>query len=282
MKKLFTLLLVILGIATGFSQEDKIADNTGENFSLEGALALFKKSNSLEEFEKFLNQDNNNVNNLDLNNDGDIDYISVDDIQDGDTHAIVLSTYINETEKQDIAIIGIEKNGAENAILQIEGDKNLYSENTIVEPSDLSESVNGNKGPDVGEYNTTQIIVNVWLWPSVRYIYGPRYVLWHSPWRWRFYPKWWKPWRPYRYALFYRNSAPHRMYYHRVNTRRVMAANRVYVPLRHSSTLVVKNRRGTTVIHENRRGNMKAVRVQKSRGSRVKSGGKVRGRGRRR
>ena len=89
MKKITTLLLILLATSVGFSQEDERPDNTGDNFSLEGALALFKKSNSLEEFEKLLNEENNNVNNLDLNDDNDIDYIMVDDIREGDTHAIV-------------------------------------------------------------------------------------------------------------------------------------------------------------------------------------------------
>jgi hypothetical protein len=265
MKKITTLLFLLFGLTTVFSQEDNRPEYTGENFSLEGALALFKKANSLEDFEQLLNQENNNVNNLDINDDGEIDYIMVDDIQEGDTHAIVLSTYLDNNEKQDIATIGIEKTGTENAILQIEGDSDLYAENTIVEPSDIKETITGEKGPDSGEYKATQIIVNVWLWPSVRFIYGPKYNVWHSPWRWRHYPKWWKPWRPYSYTVFYSNCAPHRMTYHRVPTRRVVVARKVYSPRRHSSTLVVHNRRGTTVIHKNKRGTVKAIKVRDKR-----------------
>lgn len=271
MKKSFVLLFVILGIATGYSQEDDRPENTGDNFSLEGALALFKKSNSLEEFEQFLNEENNNVNNLDLNDDGTIDYITVEDIQDGDAHAIVLTTAINETEKQDIAIIGLEKIGTENAVLQIEGDKDLFAENTIVEPLENTEFTTKSNNTSVDESKTSQVAVNVWVWPSVRYIYGPRYVLWHSPWRWGFYPKWWKPWRPYGYTKFYRNCAPHRVYYHRVATRRVLVANRIYAPRRHTSTLVIHNRRGTTIVRKNNRGTVKAVRIQKPRATKVRT-----------
>ena len=87
MKRLSFLLLLILGITTSFAQDDDkndLPEYTGENFSLEGALALFKQANSLEEFEKSINEENNNVNNLDLNNDGEIDYIVVQDIQEKD------------------------------------------------------------------------------------------------------------------------------------------------------------------------------------------------------
>jgi hypothetical protein len=246
MKNTLTFLLVILGISIGYSQDNNRPENTGDNFSLEGALAMFKNANSIEEFEKAINEENNNVNNLDLNNDGNIDYITVEDIKEGNTHVIVLSTFLDKTERQDIATIGIEKTGSQSAALQIEGDETLYAKNTIAEPLE-----------------TNKTVVNVWFWPSVRYIYAPRYIVWVSPHRWGFYPRWWRPWRPIRHSLFYTHCAHHRAHYHYVKTRRVVVAHKVYAPRRHSSTLVVHNRRGTTVIHQNKRGNVKAVRVNK-------------------
>jgi len=284
MKKITTLLLVILGVNFGFSQEEERPENTGDNFSLEGALALFKKSNSLEEFEKLLNEEDNNVNNLDLNDDGSIDYILVDDIKEGDTHAIVLSIFINEKEKQDIAIIGIEKTGTENATLQIEGDADLFAENTFVEPNDVVETSTGGKGgPSVSDISSKKVVVNVWFWPSVRFLYTPTYVVWHSPWRWGFYPKWWRPWRPYKYHTFYGKCAPHRVFYHRVPARRVVIAHKIYAPRRNHSTLVVhnnrrttvvrSNNRNTTVVTKNKRGNVKAVKVKKANPARDRNTG---------
>ena len=287
MKKLTTILFAVLSVNFGFSQEEAQPENTGDNFSLEGALALFKKSNSLEEFEKFINEENNNVNNLDLNGDSDIDYIVVDDIKEGDTHVIVLSTYLNEKEKQDIAIIGIEKTGQESAILQIEGDADLYAENTFVEPNDIVETSTGGKGgPNISEIKITQVIVNVWFWPSVRYLYAPTYSVWHSPWKWRMYPKWWRPWRSYSYHVFYGICASHRVHYHRAPARRVVVAHKIYAPRRNRSTIVVhhnrrntvvrNNGRNTTVITKNKRGNVKTIRVKKVNSGRVKTSGKRR------
>lgn len=275
MKKLTTLLVGLLCLNIGFSQEDERPEHTGDNFSLEGALALFKKSNSLEEFEKLINEENNNVNNLDLNDDGEIDYILVEDIKEGDAHAIVLSTFIDEKEKQDIATIGIEKTGNESATLQIEGDVELYAENTFVEPNEVIEKFNSGKGgPNTTDLILKPIVVNVWFWPSVRFIYAPTYVVWRSPWKWGFYPKWWRPWRPYNYVTFYGRCAPHRINYHRVPTRRVVVAHKIYAPRRNHSTVVVhnnrrttvvrSNNRNTTVITKNRRGNVKAVKVKKT------------------
>ncbi|MEQ3662449.1 MAG: hypothetical protein ABNG96_07155, partial [Flavobacterium sp.] len=70
MKNIIQILFVILGVTSSFAQE--VNEYSGENFSLEGALEMFKKSNSLEEFEKLLNTEENNVNNLDLNKDEQI------------------------------------------------------------------------------------------------------------------------------------------------------------------------------------------------------------------
>ncbi|QBZ99077.1 hypothetical protein GS03_02599 [Flavobacterium sangjuense] len=261
------LLLVILGITTAFSQEDTRPVNTGDDFSLEGALELFKNSNSLEEFEKSMNQENNQVNNLDLDGDGQTDYINVEDIKENDSHVIIMSTYLTETEKQDIAIIALEKTGDGKAVLQIEGNEDLFPKNTLLEPSTEEKGAvqNLKAESNVAVIENASPTVNVWLWPSVRYLYAPTYVVWVSPYRWRVYPRWWKPWRPISHPVFYAHRNHYRTYYRPVTVRRVSAVRTVYYPRRHSSTLVVHNRRGTTVIHKNKRGNVKTVKVRRTR-----------------
>jgi len=266
MKKLTTLLILALGMSTAaFCQE--ASETAGDDFSLEGALAMFKKSGSVEEFERALNEQGNNVNNLDLNDDGQIDYITVEDIKDGDTHTLVLSTNLNEKEKQDIATIGIEKTGTDSAELQIEGDESLYANNTIVEPEDQAEALKpsgkGSAAFDEFDTSATAVQLNVWLWPSVRFLYAPTYIVWVSPYRWGFYPQWWRPWHPFPRTVFYTRCAPHRVYFHRTPTRRVVVAHRLYAPRRHASTLVVYNRRGRTVVHGYRPGRVKTIRVNK-------------------
>lgn len=266
MKSIIASLLVLMGMTSAFSQENDSSEFTGENFSLEGALAMFQKATTLENFEKSLNEENNNVNNLDLNNDGDIDYVTVEDIMTGDNHVIVLSAVLGDNEKQDIATIDIEKTGKEQAQLQITGDDDLYAANTIAEPSDLSEKQDSSgKGPAASALITKQIMVNVWFWPSIRFIYAPGYHIWVSPNRWGFYPRWWKPWRPYRHTVFISRCAPHRIYFHRTPVRRVIVAHRSYAPRRHTSTLVVKSRRGTKAIHQEKPRRVKAARMGRRR-----------------
>lgn len=219
----------------------------GDNFSLEGAIELFKKAESPEDFEKLLNQEDNKVNNLDLNEDGEIDYIRVVDNMDSSVHAIILQVPLSESESQDIAVIEIEKQGDENAILQIIGDEDIYGEQVIVEPFE-EENANVKKGKGSGPpcIEPVRVVVNVWFWPCVRFVYRPTYVVWVSPWRWRYYPPYWRPWRPYPWHAYHVRVTPYHAHCHVVTTHRVVHAHAVYAPRRTHST-VVHTRTTTTV-----------------------------------
>jgi hypothetical protein len=243
MKKLSLFLLVILTTSFAYAQEAHSVDNTGDNFSLEGAIILFKQSHSLSEFEQAINQESNHVNNLDLNNDGDIDYITVTDLYDNNAHSIVLSTDINDTDKQDIATINIEKIDTDTANLQIEGDPDLYAANTIVEPLDSIEKLEStkNKGPYTTEIITTNIVVNVWFWPCVQYLYAPTYVVYASPHRFGYYPIWFKPWRPLQHRIFYTKCVVHRPYFGYTTVRKMNIAHKIYTPKRRTAIIIIQN-----------------------------------------
>ena len=200
----------------------------GDNFSLDGALEVFKQVESPEEFEKMLNAEGAHVNNLDLNEDGETDYVRVIDKAEGDTHALVLQAVVSETENQDIAVIELEKTGSEDAVIQIVGDEDIYGQEIIMEP-------------DAGQRDdksNAEVVVNVWSWPSVRYIYSPTYVVWVSPWTWRVRPAWWHPWRPVRWHVFYGYRAPYRRHYVVVHHHRVIRARPIYAPVRTTSVTV--------------------------------------------
>jgi hypothetical protein len=222
MKKYFATTLVILGMTTSLAQEKDNLEFSGENFSLEGALSMLKKANTIEEFEQFINEEKNDVNNLDLNNDGNIDYITVEDIVENNKHVLVLTALLGESEKQDVATIAIEKTGNEEAQLQIFGDDDLYAENTIAEPFEVNEKVGTEKGPAMPEIITTRVVVNVWGWPSVRFVFAPGYKIWVSSVRWAVFPRWWKPWRPIRHSVFISRCHIHKTYIHRTTTKRVV------------------------------------------------------------
>ena len=231
------------------AQEVNPADSTGlpgDHFSLQGAIELFKKAESPEDFEKLLNAEDNGVNNLDLNEDGQVDYIRVIDKVDGDVHVLILQVPVSETESQDIAVIEIEKQNEDYAILQIIGDEDIYGEQTIAEPfEETADAKEGRGGPSV-QMKPYRIVVNVWLWPSVRFMYGPSYRLWVSPYRWAYYPSYWKPWRPQPWRVHYVRVRPYRRHCHIVTTHRVVRAHKVYTPHRTHST-VVRTKTTTTV-----------------------------------
>jgi hypothetical protein len=219
----------------------------GDNFSLAGALKQFQEATSMEDFEQRLNTEANGVNNLDLNQDGETDYIRVEDHSEGNAHAIVLQVPVNETESQDIAVIELEKTGAETAVLQILGDEEIYGEQIIVEPGDAepgnmeSENPSG-RGPYSPEIiDRPAVVVNVWRWPSVRFVYAPAYRPYVSPWRWRHYPGWYKPWRPAPWRRHWVVCTPFRAHFRPITTHRVVVAHGIYRPHRRTSVVVVNH-----------------------------------------
>lgn len=240
--KLPLLCMLIMGCSTiGLAQEYQNPSLAGDQFSLEGALAVFKNAHSLENFETLINDQQQGINNLDLNQDGQIDYIQVDEMIDNNAHVVVLSTYLSNTTKQDIATIGIERTGNQEAILQIMGDDQLYTPNTIIEPIAINESYNPiGKGPNGFDIQTTTFGINVWFWPCVQIMFAPRYVPWTSPHYYGYYPRWWKPWRPFGYTIFYNRCAPHRYYYQPCHTLRVPYSRNLYLPNRHQTNVYYK------------------------------------------
>jgi hypothetical protein len=245
----FFFLVFCLSLAVcSHAQEADSTGLPGDNFSLQGALEMFKKASSPEEFEKLINEKDNGVNNLDLNEDGETDYIRVIDKSEKDAHVFVLQVPVSDKESQDIAVIELEKTGNETANIQIVGDEDIFGEETIVEPDgggdESSYLINDNQfavahGPSA-EYAPidTRIVVNVWLWPAVRFVYRPAYTVWVSPWRYHYYPGWWRPWRPLGWYAY----RPLRVrYYHPyviVHTHRLGYAHGIYRPARVTSVTV--------------------------------------------
>lgn len=261
---IFNLIFIfILGSGQLISQtEEGSTGMLGDNFSLEGALDVFKNSESMEAFEEALNKENNHVNNLDLNDDGDIDYIRVEDNMEGDVHAIVLQALISEDETQDIAVIEIEKTGDESATLQIVGDEDLYGKDVYVEPFE-EDGKSDSKGGPSAEYKIERIVINVWGWPSVRFVYRPTYRVYRSPYRWRVYPRAWRPWRPLTWSVYHGHRVRYHRSYHRVKTHRVVRARKIYTPKRKSSRTVVR-KKTTTKVRTNKNGKTVAKKTTKT------------------
>ncbi|MBC7849320.1 MAG: hypothetical protein H7Y31_06275 [Chitinophagaceae bacterium] len=263
-------LTLTLDIGSLYAQQSDSTGLPGDNFSLEGALELFRKAANPEDFERLLNTESNHVNNLDLDGDGKIDYIRVVGKKDDDATIFILQVPVTANENQDIAVIEIETTGKESASIQIIGDEEIFGEAIIVEPGssdDNAVATTFTRGPSVDEIDLNEnAIINVWLWPSVRYVYAPGYRGWISPWRWNAYPGWWKPWHPVRWHAFH----PYRVGYRRgfaiVHTHRLARAHKMYTPIR-TTSVVVRNR--NVVAHKNYTVNRTRTTVTGPRGNSV-------------
>eukprot|EP00353_Schmidingerella_taraikaensis_P006664 CAMPEP_0185594636 /NCGR_PEP_ID=MMETSP0434-20130131/75713_1 /TAXON_ID=626734 ORGANISM="Favella taraikaensis, Strain Fe Narragansett Bay" /NCGR_SAMPLE_ID=MMETSP0434 /ASSEMBLY_ACC=CAM_ASM_000379 /LENGTH=331 /DNA_ID=CAMNT_0028222125 /DNA_START=293 /DNA_END=1285 /DNA_ORIENTATION=- len=179
MKTALLITSILLGTSV-FAQEVDSTGLEGDNLDLEAVLEVFKNSESPEDFEKNLNTESSKVNNLDLDEDGEVDYIRVVDAGDSTAHVLTLQVAINENESQDVATIELEETDDDVVEIQIVGDEELYGENFILLPESAG------RGP---------VVVNVIMWRPVRFMWGPRYTPWVSPWRYRAYPGWYRPWK---------------------------------------------------------------------------------------
>ncbi|MCB0801414.1 MAG: hypothetical protein KDB91_13000, partial [Bacteroidales bacterium] len=114
MKKLITtaiLSLLIASAAVAGRQDypEEYLGLPGDNLNLYAVMKLFQESETLEAFERSLNDENSRINNLDLNNDGYVDYITVSDYVNGEDHTIVLRSVLDRNESQDVAVFTVEK-----------------------------------------------------------------------------------------------------------------------------------------------------------------------------
>ena len=168
--KILLPLILLFAFASSSAQDDPApATEEGEDLDLNGVAALFKESESLEEFEEKLNSEESEVNNLDLNKDGEVDYLRVLESTEGTTHLIVVQALLGEEAYQDVCTIEVDQDEDGNTYVQIVGDKSIYGDGYILEPPE-EEQANVNK--------TVVIVV----------LFAPGYRPWRSPHRWGHYP----------------------------------------------------------------------------------------------
>jgi len=211
MKKLITtsiIAVLVSFVTTVFSQNypEEYLGLPGDNLNLYAVMKLFRESKTLEDFERGLNDENSRINNLDLNGDNLIDYITVTDYVDGNVHTIVLRALLDRNESQDVAIFTVEKFRNGSVEIQLIGDEALYGRNYIIEPI-YDETPNpGYMGNRASATNVTLVRTTTYqvaTWPVIRFIFTPNYVVWRSSWYWGYYPVSWRPWRPYYWHYYY-------------------------------------------------------------------------------
>ncbi len=254
-KSLFLLLVFCLlpGIclcAQADEAEITPATEAGEDLDLYGVLELFQEAEDLESFEKALNDEKSEVNNLDLDENGEVDYIRVVEHVEGNTHVIILQVPLGENEYQDVATIEIEKKGEEDYTLQVVGDEEIYGEDYIVEPD-----------PEPEDKSTVVVIATVRI---VRLIFAPGYRPWISPWRWLHYPGWWRPWKPVARSIHMsRVRRFHKSHFRHTKVRRSPRASSVHQKHRRSSKKAVKKKNPHAQPAKTQKGKTKTTKKKK-------------------
>ncbi len=192
-------------VMTAQDYPDEYLGLPGDNLNLYAVMNLFQESETLEKFEQNLNSEESMINNLDMNGDNLIDYISVSDYVDGNVHSIVLRAALDRNEQQDVAVFVVEQlsNGA--VQIQLIGDEALYGQNYIVEPI-YAETLNPGYTGKTYRSNVNVVTTSyndIAAWPLIRFIHHPGYSVWRSSWHWGYYPTFWRPWKSHYYHYYY-------------------------------------------------------------------------------
>jgi len=143
--------------------------NYGGVLDLNTTSLLFGEASSLQEFEQYLNEPDIRASNLDLNNDGYIDYLKVTGAYENSRYIIQIYSLIGMNQYKEIASIVVRNINYRNPSIIIEGDPTIYGNNYILTP-------NYSRRPDI-----------LWSFSSLAF------NRWNSPYYWGYYP------RNYRY-----------------------------------------------------------------------------------
>ena len=191
MKAIIGILVIVFLVATGSVNAQDVTtvkatdSDISENLDLEAVASLFGEAENLEDLEKKINDPQSQISNLDLNEDGEVDYLRVVENSKEKTHLITIQAVIGKDKFQDVATIDVEKDSKGETQVQVVGDVYMYGLGYIIQPVYVHPPV-----------------ICIWFW-------GPYYSPWRSPFFWGVYPPYYRPWRPYPTHRYRRNVNVH-------------------------------------------------------------------------
>lgn len=154
------------------------SEDISDNLDLEAVASVFGDSKDLEDFEKRLNDPDTQISNLDLNNDGEVDYLRVMETAENNVHSISIQAIIGKDQYQEVAVIDVQKDTKGKTQVQVVGNVDMYGPNYYITP-----------------YYPVVPVFFTFFWVAT---YRP----WYSPWYWGYRPPYFRPWppiSPYRY-----------------------------------------------------------------------------------
>jgi len=155
-----------------------------DGLDLKAVGELVKEVPDAESFERKLNEPGG-INNLDLNEDGTVDYIKVTEYGDSRIKGFSLTTEPAPGEIQEIASIEIEKQG-DTAEVAVRGNEHIYGHNHYY------------------HYNTS--IVDFLL---LGYLFNSFHTPYVSPYYYGYYPSYYRPYRPVTVETYRTRTQPY-------------------------------------------------------------------------
>ena len=179
-------LLGILLATIGVSAQQTVtvqAQNyqVSDNLDLEAVAIIFGESKNVEDFERRLNDPDNRISNLDLNNDGYVDFLRVVEVEEKGTHLIVIQAVIGQDLYQDVASLIVEGTNKTSATVTIVGNRDIYGNNYVIVP----------------HYSVRPVIFD-WFWL-------PTYAVYRSTWYWNHYPHYYHHYTCLGYHSYHRH-----------------------------------------------------------------------------
>lgn len=183
MKKLFGIFVISLIslsqlMAQNVTTIEAKSFDISDNLDLDAVASIFGEARNLEDFENKLNDPQLRLSNLDLNEDGLVDYLRVIETSEYSIHLVTIQALIARDLFQDVAVISVEKDNRGHTTVQVVGDVYMYGPNYIIQPVYVHSPV-------------------IWTW-----FRGPYYSSWSSPYHWGYYPSYYHHRRachPHRY-----------------------------------------------------------------------------------
>lgn len=170
---------------TQYNTSVTVVQDASEGLDLQAVGEILKTVKTAEEFERKLNSNSPQINNLDLDENGQVDYISVTEYGSGDMRGFSLSTTLEGGETQEIANVEIEKDG-EFVDSEIYGNQHIYGQNHYYH----------------NRFGLTDFLLVSWLFQS-----RPFY---HSPWGYNSYPSYYRGYPPMSHSAYRNTTAPYR------------------------------------------------------------------------
>ena len=220
--KVASLLVVLVLITTQCMAQQKITveaqnNDISNNLDLKAVATVFGEAKNLEEFEQKINDYESGISNLDLNNDGQVDYLRVIEKNENNIHVVVIQAVLDKNVYQDVASIVVERDQASNTTVQVIGDPYIYGSNYIIEPA----------------YIYTPSIFS--------FFWGPAYFSWSSPYYWGYYPHYYRHRSPFEVNIYLSNvygRINHNQRYYYTTSRRDIRAERIYSSVRRNDYAV--------------------------------------------